>query len=86
MDKLFKLNLTLQQINKVARYALNSTMMLAHYNPISSNVKVISLLIVISKTIETCMIGIDHMHMMVFIGRHCHSGKTLFCSLRCGCN
>jgi hypothetical protein len=37
--------LTLQQINKVARYALSSTMALAHYNPINFNIKALSLLI-----------------------------------------
>jgi hypothetical protein len=37
INKLFRLNLTVQQINKVARYALNSTMALAHYNPTSSS-------------------------------------------------
>jgi hypothetical protein len=31
INKLFRLKLTLQQINKVARYALNSIMALAHY-------------------------------------------------------
>jgi hypothetical protein len=39
IDKVFRLNLTLQQINKVARYAVNSTIALAHYNPTSSNNK-----------------------------------------------
>jgi site-specific recombinase XerD len=40
ISKLFSLGLELAQVNKVARYALNSTMALAHYNPISINEKV----------------------------------------------
>jgi hypothetical protein len=37
INKLLGLGLELAQINKVARYALNSTMALAHYNPTSTN-------------------------------------------------
>jgi hypothetical protein len=43
-NKLFSLGLELTQINKVARYALNSTMELAHYNPTSTNEKALQLL------------------------------------------
>jgi hypothetical protein len=44
ISKLFSLGLELAQVNKVARYALNSTMALAHYNPTSTNEKALHLL------------------------------------------
>jgi site-specific recombinase XerD len=44
ISKLFSLGLELAQVNKVARYALNSTMALAHYNPTSTNEKALQLL------------------------------------------
>jgi hypothetical protein len=44
LSKLFNLGLELAQVNKVARYALNSTMALAHYNPTSTNEKALYLL------------------------------------------
>jgi hypothetical protein len=44
ISKLFSLELELAQVNKVARYALNSTMALAHYNPTSTNEKALQLL------------------------------------------
>jgi hypothetical protein len=44
INKLFSLGMQLPQINKVARYALNSTMVLAHYNPTSTNEKALQLL------------------------------------------
>jgi hypothetical protein len=44
INKLFSLGPELAQINKVARYALNSTMVLAHYNPTSINEKALQLL------------------------------------------
>jgi hypothetical protein len=44
INKLFSLGLELAQINKVARYALNSTMALTHYNPTSTNEKALQLL------------------------------------------
>jgi hypothetical protein len=43
-EKLIRLGLDISQINKVARYALNSTMALAHYNLTSSNIRAIALL------------------------------------------
>jgi hypothetical protein len=39
ISKLFSLGFELAQVNKVARYALNSTMALTHYNPTSTNEK-----------------------------------------------
>jgi Tfp pilus assembly protein FimV len=44
ISKLFKLGLELAQVNNVARYALNSTMALVHYNPTSTNKKALQLL------------------------------------------
>jgi hypothetical protein len=44
INKLFNLGLELAQVNKVARYALNSTMALAHYNPTSTIEKALQLL------------------------------------------
>jgi site-specific recombinase XerD len=44
INKLFSLGLELVQVNKVARYALNSTVALAHYNPTSTNEKALQLL------------------------------------------
>jgi hypothetical protein len=44
IDKLFRLGLSLPQICKHGRYALNSTMPLLHYNPTSTNVKAVTLL------------------------------------------
>jgi hypothetical protein len=44
ISKLFSLGLELAQVNRVARYALNSTMALAHYNPTSTNKKALHLL------------------------------------------
>jgi hypothetical protein len=44
VNKLFSLGMELAQINKVARYALNSTMALIHYNPTSTNEKVLQLI------------------------------------------
>jgi hypothetical protein len=41
---LFSLGFELAQVNKVERYALNSTMALAHYNPTSTNEKALQLL------------------------------------------
>jgi hypothetical protein len=43
-NKLFSLGMELPQINKVARYVLNSSMALAHYNPTSTNEKALQLL------------------------------------------
>jgi hypothetical protein len=45
INKLFNLKLELTQVNKVARYVLNSTIALAHYNPTSTNEKPLQLLI-----------------------------------------
>jgi hypothetical protein len=44
INKLFSLRLELAQVNKVQRYALNSTMALAYYNPTSTNEKALQLL------------------------------------------
>jgi hypothetical protein len=44
INKLFSLGLELAQVDKVARYVLNSTMVLAHYNPTSTNEKALQLL------------------------------------------
>jgi hypothetical protein len=44
INKLFSLGLELAQVNKIARYTLNSTMALAHYNPTSTNEKALQLL------------------------------------------
>jgi hypothetical protein len=44
INKLFSLGMQLPQINKVARYALNSTMALAHYNPTNTNEKALHFL------------------------------------------
>jgi hypothetical protein len=44
INKLFSLGLELAQVNKVARYALNSTIALAHYNPTSTDEKALQLL------------------------------------------
>jgi hypothetical protein len=44
INKLFSLGMELVQINKVARYTLNSTMDLANYNPTSTNEKALQLL------------------------------------------
>jgi hypothetical protein len=44
INKLFSLGLELEQVNKIARYALESTMALTHYNPTSTNEKTLQLL------------------------------------------
>jgi site-specific recombinase XerD len=44
INKLFSLGLELAQVNKVVRYALNSIVALAHYNPTSTNEKALQLL------------------------------------------
>jgi hypothetical protein len=44
INKLFSLGMELPAINKVARYALNSTMALVHYNPTSTNEKALQFL------------------------------------------
>jgi hypothetical protein len=44
INKLLSLGPELAQVNKVARYALNSTIVLAHYNPIISNEKALQFL------------------------------------------